>query len=315
MNPGDSSTANALLLRVSDGAVDPAFAPQPAALCCSQVADISVNAQGIHVQTGGCAVATHPQPCDGRLVTIRPDGTVDGETPSPNRTPQRHGLIADESGGAYVGLFTDDRSSRDHGVFGVARVGSDSKKDRSFGRSGVARAFPKRCLGFVGDVRHDSDGRVVVVGGGCGSALVVRMLVSPGPHDADADGVRDKADECTLFYSASRRGCPLLTRSVEVTTDRGGRVRGLVRSRSSYCSNGTRVTIRRPNGIRVRRTRSAMDGSEKWSLGRPLRSGAYIAVAQGGAASARQGIPGAVVRCRPARRKFEVRRAASPYSP
>lgn len=59
---------------------------------------------------------------------------------------------------------------------------------------------------------------------------LARILVDPGPADADADAVRDRVDACPNLYSTGS-GCPRVSREVNVQTR--GRTQLLVKLSSS----------------------------------------------------------------------------------
>ena len=75
--------------------------------------------------------------------------------------------------------------------FVLMRLHSNGAIDNSFSHDGRV-VTPVRGFGSGVDVALQPDGRILVDG----SFSVARYLVSEGPADADADGVRDKNDRC-----------------------------------------------------------------------------------------------------------------------
>jgi uncharacterized delta-60 repeat protein len=209
------------------------------------------------------------------LVGIDPDGTLDSGF-------GRNGVVTTPftardgrtSGGAASDLALIDHrllaAGRASGDFALARYRLGGRLDANFSGDGKLRTdFGP----FQGDaaaaIALQQDGKVLVGGTSTwysldqpyGDGAIARYLMSEGPPDADADGVRDRGDLCRdVFAPKADDGCPRIEQSIslEVGTDE---YTGYIDS-ATRCINGARVTV-----YRIRRHRRTVVGRDRASWG------------------------------------------------
>jgi len=102
---------------------------------------------------------------------------------------------------------------------------------------------------------------------------IVRYLDEPGPHDADADGVRDPADRCPSVPGERGRDCPVWHARAQVYTTEED-ISGYLESKEPRCARKRSVTLYERRGgpdLAVDRTRSDEGGSFEFELPEPGR--------------------------------------------
>jgi len=146
---------------------------------------------------------------------------------------------------------------------------------------------------FGMNLEVDAEGRLVVLGGADGRSAVrpgrleghsvVRYLDSPGPPDADADGVLDADDHCPERYGEQRRGCRIFeVRNISFRFQPAiDDFRGSVFYAPAYrCSQGVVVKVfeKRAGADRlVGRSDQARTSEGNWDISALAPAGRYYA--------------------------------------
>lgn len=183
-------------------------------------------------------------------------------------------LVAESNGNIALGFGRGDD-------FAVGELLPGGSFNRNFSRDGVARV-DFGATGFVGDRLDDlaiaPDGRLVAAGASeVGAPAIARLKVAAGPHDADADGLRDRHDRCPRRYAKRPGGCRAL--AVEVRLKRGGRKRlaGRVVSDFPSCYELRDVAILARRNGQVERVATAASGGRGRFTVTVTRDGEYFA--------------------------------------
>lgn len=150
------------------------------------------------------------------------------------------GLLVDDQSRINVGTTSYPDSGNP--AISIARTTPAGDLDPGFGLDGFAIARPKDCVGSIGDLEIDSQGRVVASGVACDLPAVVRFSAADGPADLDADRTRDRKDRCVQYPDRRHLGCPKRERKVEVTGIEKGSVEGTVAS-VDECANRVKVRL------------------------------------------------------------------------
>jgi hypothetical protein len=175
---------------------------------------------------GSSVVAGHLKASgDGVVAALTLNGQLDqrfasdGATEFPSGVPGSLYAVGIDSEGRVLATGTGSRR------LWLARYLPNGMPDPGFGTNGVASARFDRATAQGRSLAFTPDGRIVVaaerVTGFRSDFLVLglmRFLVANGPRDPDGDGVLGGRDRCPdLGGTARHRGCPVLTRRVELT--------------------------------------------------------------------------------------------------
>lgn len=241
----DSSLHAALIRLTADGSVDEGFGDGGRAVI--DLNDYGAASSLLRAPSGAylvpyssCSLTTFHSACSREVARVGADGRVDGS----------FGGAAAVGSGTYTGyaqtrsgdvlaVGSDRPPGADRDV-ALARLTTDWRPVRSFGREGVSRADLRLGLDVGEVVTEAPDGRIVVLGtrsrwtptGEVRPGLVVaRFLSAPSPADADADGFRDREDRCRLRHGKRHAGCPAIRRQIRITV-RAPRLGGLLTATS-----------------------------------------------------------------------------------
>jgi uncharacterized delta-60 repeat protein len=172
--------------------------------------------------------------------------------------------------------------------FGLARLQADGELDESFGDGGLVATEFDRIDSDEEAVALDFDpqGRIVVAGSLLprqpGAIALARYLDVAGPADADADGVRDRRDECRLRFGKTSSGCHRFARRLSSHySGEGQELSGRIDSHAKRCERRRPVTLfatRSGPDRAIARTSSHKDGS--WSLSAHDAGGRVYALAR-----------------------------------
>jgi uncharacterized delta-60 repeat protein len=259
--------------------------------------DVVVQPDGKIVTAGHGRVSVPGSDFDRRrefeLMRFRPDGELDPTfsggvvTSWIPRNARARGLALQPNGK----LIAVGKSS---GGLAVARYLSDGTLDESFSYDGkLTTSFSRPAFGYhlmaiADDVALDPDGRIVVGGWGHWGWNVhpwalARYQVRPGPHDADADGVRDAVDRCPAVFASDGTGCARLPRSLSIRyAGEYDEFRGTISGGGFKCEVRQRVVLfkrRRGPDERIGAGRTGYDRQWEVSVFRPR--GRYYARVKG----------------------------------
>jgi uncharacterized delta-60 repeat protein len=198
------------------------------------------------------------------LVGLNPDGSRDsgfggdGVVTTPFTGGEGYPSGAEVSDLALIGdrLLAAGRANAD---FALARYRLGGRLDPDFSADGKLRTnFRSYNNAAAAAIAVQGDGRVLVAGTATwysldepwGDGAIARYLMSQGPADADADGVRDRLDLCPhVFFPQEGDGCPRFERSISLNVE----PRELSGTIEGGCGDGARVTV-----YRVRHRRRAV---------------------------------------------------------
>ena len=172
----------------------------------------------------------------------------------------------------------------------TARLDGSGSLDPSFADGGVVRTDAGGNTGGTNAVAVQGDGRIVSAGVRASShghanpsdVALARYLLS-GPHDADADGVRDRRDRCPQLFGPRRsKGCPVVERSLRLQARRG-RLLGRLKGRRA-CTTAQRVVVlagrHGPDRVVGRlRTEGEATSTGRFEVAKGLGDGEYYAKA------------------------------------
>jgi uncharacterized delta-60 repeat protein len=214
-----------------------------------------------------------PATVTGVIARFSPDGVPDGSFGS-------DGL----GGENFPSGITDLTLASGHSLIvtggsAVGRYLETGQPDTTFSGDGVAgRAFAGAAKGLT----TQSDGRIVVAGRvpqDEGDFSLTRLLVAPGPADADADGLLDRSDPCPEV-PAPDAGCPQVKRQIALDYDRpANEFTGRIRvPPAAPCVEDERISVFRvEKGADKRIRRDRTNGSGRYGFRYPDRPGSYYA--------------------------------------
>jgi uncharacterized delta-60 repeat protein len=275
-----------------DGTLDPSFSDDGMLTAdpsgdTDWVGDVVVQPDGKIVTAGYGLVPVPGSDFDRRfefeLVRFQPDGELD-PTFSGGVVTTRVGWEAMARGLALQPdgkLIAAGESSDD---FAVARYNPDGTLDDSFSYDGkLTTSFSRLAYEYylttvADDVALAPDGKIVVGGHSKWEWegelwALARYEVSPGPHDADADGVRDTLDKCPAIFATNDVGCFHFRRSLSIRyANKYDEFRGRLSGGGWDCEVHQRVGVfKRRSGPdrRIGRSPTGYDGEWEVSLFRP----------------------------------------------
>ena len=293
---GGATPAPALARYLPAGELDPGFSadgltsvPVPGFLGAAAMAR---RADGATVIAGSSGPSNGPT--DVALARFRLDGEPDPAFGSggarvldlvAGATYERPtGVAATPDGGLALSL--------DPGVDAMvtARLDGSGSLDPSFADGGVVRTDAGGNTDGTTAVAVQGDGRIVSAGVRASShghsnpsdVALARYLLS-GPHDADADGVRDRRDRCPQLFGPRRsKGCPVVERSLRLKARRG-RLLGRLKGRRA-CTAAQRVVVlagrHGPDRVVGRlRTEGEATSTGRFEVAKGLGDGEYYAKA------------------------------------
>ena len=160
----------------------------------------------------------------------------------------------------------------------VRRTSLQGQVDESFGTGGTAYAYDGLTGGATTDLALGPEGKVTALGVTSGNVLM-RFELGPEPRDSDADGLPDDRDECDLFGSPSRRGCPRIGRSATLRYTRSRVLAFNLDAQLRPCYYGERVRLLRAGPDRNRLAARALTEYGRARFPRAIPPGRYYAVA------------------------------------
>jgi uncharacterized delta-60 repeat protein len=265
---GSSSGSFALARYEPDGRLDQSFSGD-GKLTVRFGGSRDTGARAVVLRGNGEIVAAGGGSGKFALVGFDPDGSLhagfggDGivTTPFTRDTGYPHGAEASDLELVDGRLLVAGRADED---LAVARYGLAGRLDPEFSGDGKLRTdFGPFQDDAASTIALQRDGRVLVGGTSTwysdedpwGDGAIARYLLSNGPADADADGVRDRDDLCPqVFAPKEGDGCPRFERSITLGIEKAS-FEGYVDvdAGPEGCADQSRVTI-----FRVRRHRRAV---------------------------------------------------------
>jgi uncharacterized delta-60 repeat protein len=234
--------------------------------------------------------------CVGETAQFKPDGSVDdsfgehGVRTLSLRRGSYYGSAADapaltpDGGTVLAGTTLQDRLQEGPVDFALVRLDATGSPDPSFRGRGMWTTDFLSGDDSAYDVALQQDGKIVAVGQSDGQVALARYEVKSGPPDADADGVRDRADRCPVRFGDHRDGCTRYRRSLTMKFDRADDLYlGVLASREPRCVSHEKVRVFRARPGRdfwVDTTYTDYDGS--WQVDARLHPGHYYAIAPAG---------------------------------
>ena len=254
---GSSSGAFALARYDADGRLDHTFSGDGKLTVRFGSNQRDTGARALVLRGDGRIVAAGGESGKFALVGLNPDGSLDssfgdeGVVTTPFTRGHGYPPGAEASDLALIGdrLLAAGRANTD---FALALYDPDGRLDPGFSADGKLRTdFGSYYNGdAAAAIAVQEDGKVLVAGTAYwysldqpyGDGAIARYLMSQGPADADADGVRDRLDLCPhVFFPKEGDGCPRFERSISLAVDRkefSGMIEG-------GCGDQARVTIYR----------------------------------------------------------------------
>jgi uncharacterized delta-60 repeat protein len=225
----------ALARYMPDGSVDSGFGHGGMA-----TSRISTTADDVELLADGRILVSGIRDGKLRLARFLPTGEPDPAFAARGVGKKRFGrghahaeLALDEAGRIVVAASGGDIT--------VIRTLADGEVDTSFSGDGQATVQAPG-QGRV-DVAVQPDGRIIVATGN----RVARLVVTPGPADADADGLGDQSDRCPAVYAETTHGCPVeeITRLYDVSFKLGreGHFFGAITATSAKCDSEIYVRL------------------------------------------------------------------------
>ena len=292
---GGAPQAPVLARYTAAGALDPAFSDDGLASAALPgflgATATDRRPDGAVVISGSAGPANGPT--DAALARFRPDGKLDPSFGgggvevldlAPFGFDGPRAIATTSDGGLVVAL--------DPGLDGMqtARLDAAGRLDPSFAGDGVVLTDAGGNTDGADAVAVQADGRIVSAGVRASShghsnpsdVALARYLLT-GPHDVDADGVRDRRDRCKQLYGPRRaKGCPVIERSLRLKA-RHGRLVGRLTGRRA-CASAQRVVVlasrHGPDRVVSRlRTEGGSYGAGRFEVGKALGDGDYYAKA------------------------------------
>jgi uncharacterized delta-60 repeat protein len=273
---GASSEDLALARYEPDGRLDHTFSGDGGKLTVRFGGWPATGARALVLRGNGKIVAAGGKSGKFALVGFAPDGSLDSGFGRDGivTTPFTAGGGRRARAAASDLALIDDRllaAGRANGEFAVARYRLGGRLDTGFSGDGKLRTdFDPSDADGASAIALAEGGKVVVGGSSLesdgisyawNSGAIARYLLSEGPADADADGVRDRVDLCPQVFAPQKAdGCPRIEQSIslEVGTDEYA---GYISS-DRRCISGARVTV-----YRIRRHGRTVVGRDRASWG------------------------------------------------
>lgn len=289
---GDSQGDMAVVRLTPEGALDASFSDDGVLTADPSVgsdvaSDVVVQPDGKIVTAGYGEVSEDRWEFE--LMRFRPDGELD-PTFSGGVVTTKIGWDALARGLALQPdgkLIAVGETSRN---LAVTRYLSDGTLDDSFSYDGTLTtslsrpAYGDHLIAMADDVALDPDGRIVVGGNGywgagmAGRWVLARYQVRPGPHDADADGVRDAVDRCPAIFTSNETGCPRFRRSLSIRySNKYDEFRGTLSGGGFECEARQRVVLFKQRRGRDKRIGSGRTHGGEWEVSLFRPRGRYYA--------------------------------------
>ena len=221
-----------------DGSVDTGFGSGGTAAIADLIGDdaisLGVLADGsIAVGLYGCSLISHVgSGCSEYWAHVSPSGATLGH--------HRGGEVAAVGESLYVAVNDAPRVAP--AAIAVTRHRLDGSVDQTFGRGRAAR-YVGVLGGETGDLEVTHGGEVVALSTIRAVSYLGRLETTPGPADADADGLLDSADRCPLGAARNSTGCPRVPRELEIEVGRKDRIEVRVRAATRSCIARTPITL------------------------------------------------------------------------
>ena len=236
-------TEDGVVRFTSSGAVDLSFGVQGVTAIPGSPVSLDSRAGRIFV---GSAYALQGGPNAGATQPVLTQLSADGAATLP-APAQRGALFASTAQGE---LFVAGASST-LGLpttFGISHLMTTGEADPSFGTDSRAPLLYRAAGYRATDVALSGQGQLVLAlspldNSKSRRSLVARLNLGSGPPDADADGVRDRRDQCRLGYAKRRNGCNRARRTISLFEEHG-RLFASVEA-SAACLTVARVSLYR----------------------------------------------------------------------
>jgi uncharacterized delta-60 repeat protein len=231
--------------------------------------------------------------CVGEVVQFNPDGSLDDSFAEDGvRTLSLFrgryvGSVSDapaltqDGGTVLAGGTLTDRQGYGPVDFALARLDATGSTEDSFRGGGLWTTDFRSGDDDAHDVALQQDGKIVAAGSSDRQIALARYEVKAGPRDADADGVRGRADRCPVRFGDHPDGCTRYRRSLTMHFNRANDLYlGVIDSRERKCvsQQAVRVFRQRPGrDFQVDKTQT--DGSGHWDVDARLHPGRYYAIA------------------------------------
>jgi uncharacterized delta-60 repeat protein len=303
----DFVTTDAVLARFKpNGDLDPSFSGDGRNTLdigpVDAISGVAVRSDG-DIVTSGSNCSSYDDlygSCASEVAQLNPDGSLDPSFSGNGSVvfSLRRGLyygsatgsgpaLAADGGTVVAGGTLTERQGYGLVDFALARLDPAGSLDASFRGGGIWATDFLSEYDDAYDVALQRNGKIVAVGsaGAVRSSRYERQIalaryeVKSGPRDADADGVRDRADRCP-FRFGGHRGCRWYRRSLTMEFSRRSDLfRGVLKSRDANCVDGEKVRVLRARPGPDLLVDTTYTSRGRWRVDARLHPGRYYAIA------------------------------------